>query len=58
MTYLKNALLLAALSLTVAACAIPQGSPSRGIESPDGSDGSFDNDTDWAALPTAAISAS
>jgi len=58
MTYLKNALLLAVLSVTVAACAIPQGSPSHGIESPDGSDGSFDNDTDWAALPTVMISVS
>lgn len=58
MTYFKNVLLLAALAGTLAACAVPQGSTFRGTESPDGSDSSFDNDADWAALPTAMISVS
>ena len=56
MTKMQTALILTLALGALAACSpvgnsFAPGSPQ--IQSPDGSDGSFDNDTDWAALSAA-----
>lgn len=53
MTKIKTAILLTLALGAVAACSPASNSFAPGspqIQSPDGSDSSFDNDTDWAAL--------